>query len=82
MLGWQMTENEQTENMGFLDSKFNRVFMILVTMLLLFAGPTYVPFLMVDIAGLGTIAGMAVGIVLFVLGLGLLVYLVRKKAIT
>jgi hypothetical protein len=77
-----MTQTIETEYEGFLQSKFNRVFLILLTMVLLFAGPTYVPFLMFNVLSLDYFAAISVGAVLFVLGVVMLVYLVRKKVFT
>jgi hypothetical protein len=51
-------------------------------MLLLFAGPTYVPYVMFDVAGINYIASIATGVLLFVAGLGLMVYLIKQKVIT
>ena len=77
-----MTQTLESEYEGFLQSKFNRVFLILLTMVLLFAGPTYVPFLMFNVLSLDYFAAISVGAVLFVLGIVMLVYLVRKKVFT
>jgi hypothetical protein len=77
-----MTQTLESENEGFLQSKFNRVFLILVTMVLLFAGPTYVPYLIFNVLNIDYIAAVSVGAVLFVLGVVMLVYLIRKKIFT
>jgi hypothetical protein len=77
-----MTQTLDSEYEGFLQSKFNRVFLILLTMVLLFAGPTYVPFLMFNVLNLNYLAAISVGTVLFVLGVVMLVYLIRKKVFT
>lgn len=76
-----MTENENT---GILDmeSKFWRTTLLLVSVVLIFAGPTYVPYLMADIAHIDYIASVVVGIVLLAVGLVLMWFLVRKKVIT
>ncbi len=78
----QLSKSQNIENSGFIQSKFNRVFMMLITMLLLFAGPTYVPYVMFDVAGINYIASIATGVLLFVAGLGLMVYLIKQKVIT
>ena len=78
-----MVENENG-SMGPLDlsSKFTRVFLILVSVFLIFAGPTYVPYLLSNILKVSLVASMTAGFVLFIAGLFLLLFLVRKKVIT
>jgi uncharacterized protein YybS (DUF2232 family) len=79
MMAQKQTVNNQA---GFLQSKFSRIFMMLVTMLLIFAGPTYVPYAMFDLAGIDYIASVVTGLLLFVVGLGMMVYLIKKKVIS
>ncbi len=79
-----MTEDneEQLPYSGtFLESKFLRILTIVITVILIFIGPTYVPYLMANIAGLDYFASIGVGFVLFIVGLVMLVYLMRKKAV-
>jgi len=79
-----MTENnEELENVEVsgIPSKFNRVALMIVAVLLIFVGPTYIPYLMVG-AGIEYFASIGIGLVLFIVGLVLLVYLIRKKVIT
>jgi len=75
-------ENEGSGSSGMLDlnSKFWRTFLTLIAFVLIFAGPTYVTYVLnaLDIAYL---ASVIVGIVLFAVGLVLLFYLIRKKVI-
>lgn len=73
-----MTENESTG----MNSKFWRTTLLIVSVLLIFAGPTYMPYLMSDIAGINYFVSIAVGVVLLVVGLLLMVFLIRKKVIT
>ncbi len=69
------------ENVGIESgSKFTKVALTIVTMLLLFAGPTYVPYLLEK--QISFEANVVVGAVLFFAGLGMLVYLIRKKIIS
>jgi hypothetical protein len=76
-----MVENE--EKIGFgMDSKFSRVLLVIITVLLIFAGPTYVPYLLSNILKVSLVASMTAGFVLFIAGLFLLLFLVRKKVIT
>jgi len=48
---------------------------------LVFVGPTYVPYVFVDILKVNYFVSIAVGFVLFAVGLGLVWYLIRKKVI-
>ncbi len=73
-----MIENEDTG----LNSKFWRTTLLIVSVLLIFAGPTYVPYFMSDIAGINYFFSIAVGVVLLVAGLLLMLFLIRKKVIT
>ncbi len=70
------------ENAGMMNSKFWRTSLLIVSVLLIFAGPTYVPYLMSDVAGIDYIASIGVGVVLLVVGLFLMGFLIRKKVIT
>jgi hypothetical protein len=75
-----MTEtNEEIQVSG--ESKFTKVTLTIVAVLLIFVGPTYVPYLLVS-AGLGDVVAIVLGFVLFIVGLGMLIYLIRKKIIT
>jgi hypothetical protein len=64
------------------NSKFSRVFLIVVTVVLVFAGPTYVPYMLSTILNLNYIASMVSGFALFIVGLLLTLYLIRKKIVT
>ena len=76
-----MTENNVDVNVNGLDSKFNRIAMTIVAVFLIFVGPTYVPYLMSDTLKIDYAASVLVGAVLFIVGLALLVFLIRKKVI-
>jgi hypothetical protein len=76
-----MTENESTGMLN-MESKFWRTTLLLVSVVLIFAGPTYVPYVMSDIAHIDYIASVVVGVVLLAVGLVLMWFLVRKKVIT
>ncbi len=65
-----------------MDSKFQKVVLTLVAVLLIFAGPTYVPYLMADVAKIDYFASIGVGAALFIVGLVMLFYLIQKKIIT
>ena len=75
-----MSEDESA-GMFDLNSKFMRTALVIVAVLLIFAGPTYVPYVMNGILKVDYVASVIVGIVLLVVGIGLLWFLVRKKII-
>jgi hypothetical protein len=77
-----MVENDENYEEIYIDSKFLRVLLIIATVFLLFAGPTYIPYLLSNILNLGSFVSVVVGAVLFATGLLLMVFLVRKKIIS
>ena len=77
-----MTEENDIEQESSIESKFTRIALTIVAVLLIFVGPTYVPYLMSDVAHIDYFASIGVGLVLFIVGLVMLIYLIRKKAIT
>jgi len=76
-----MTENNENMPVSSLDSKFMKVAMTIVSVFLIFVGSTYVPYLMSDVLKIDYAASVLVGAVLFIVGLVLLIFLVRKKVI-
>ncbi len=76
-----MTQNDVTEQISGLESKFMKIFLTLISVLLMFAGSTYVPYFLADILKVDYIASISLGALLFIVGLVVLVYLVRKKVI-
>jgi len=70
-----MTENN-------VNSKFLRVLLIIVTVVLIFAGPTYVPYILSAILNLNYVVSMVSGFALFIVGLILTLFLIRKKIVT
>ena len=74
-------DNENIELSG-IESKFTRVTLTVIAVLLMFAGPTYVPYLLSDVAHADYFAAIGIGLVLFIVGLLMLVFLVRKKVVT
>jgi NADH:ubiquinone oxidoreductase subunit K len=76
-----MTENNENEQVNSLDSKFMKVALMVAAVLLIFVGPTYIPYLLSDILKVDYIASIIVGALLFILGLAMLIYLYRKKVI-
>lgn len=79
-----MTEIEEnrTINSGFVNSKFGKVVLTIVSVLLVFAGPTYVVYGLAEVIKLDLTASFVVGIILFIIGLFMMRYLVQKKIIT
>ncbi len=75
-----MTQTEQTVNVGSY-SKLTKISMMIISMLLIFGGPTYVPYAMSQI-GIDGYVQAAVGGVLFIAGILFLLYIVNKKIIT
>ncbi len=79
-----MTRTEvENESTGIIDlnSKFWRTTLFIVSVLLIFAGPTYVPYVMSDIVHIDYLVSIIVGAVLLIVGLVLLLFLIRKKII-
>jgi hypothetical protein len=77
-----MSEDDEGEEYeGFLSSKFWRTSLVVVAVLLIFAGPTYFPYLLTDILKVDYVASIVTGFALLMVGLVLLWYLIRKKII-
>ena len=74
-------DNENIEESG-IESKFTRIALTIVSVLLIFVGPTYIPYLLSSVLGVDYFASIGLGIVLFIVGIAMLVYLIRKKVIT
>jgi hypothetical protein len=64
-----------------LDSKYWRVFLVVLTAVLTFGGP-YAAYVLVNALELSVLISTSVGFVLFAAGLILLWYLIRKKVIS
>ena len=79
-----MTENEENNDVGGFDlsSKFLRVLLIIVAVLLIFVGPTYIPFVLADVLNVNYAASIVTGFALLIAGLFLMWFLMRKKIIT
>ena len=78
-----MNKNKEDKSFGGfgVSSKFWRIFLVIVAALLIFAGPAYVPYLLVDILKVNYVASIVSGVVLLIIGLVLMWFLVRKKII-
>jgi uncharacterized membrane protein HdeD (DUF308 family) len=77
-----MTQNNETIEASGIESKFSKIALTVVTVLLIFAGPTYVPYLLSDVLHADYFAAIGIGLVLFIVGLVMMVYLIRKKVLT
>jgi hypothetical protein len=77
-----MTENEGMEGHGFLESKMGKTIMVILSVFLIFAGPTYIVYGLNVVLKVNTYASFAVGLVLFVIGMVLMWQLVKKKIVT
>jgi hypothetical protein len=64
-----------------IESKFMRVLLIFISVVFIFAGPTYFALILDDVLKLGSSAAMVAGFIVFLVGAFDLVYLVRKKVI-
>ncbi len=77
-----MTENNEPVEVSGIQSKFTKVSLTIMAMLLIFAGPTYVPYLLSDVIHADYFAAIGIGLALFIVGLVMMIYLVLKKVIT
>ncbi len=77
-----MKTNNQNMEVSGIESKFTRITLTIISVFLLFVGPTYVPYLLSDVLKIDYIASIGIGAVLFIFGLVMLVYLIRKKVIS
>jgi len=79
-----MVENDESNNVGRFDvsSKFWRVLLVIVAVFLIFAGPTYISYLLFKILNVNYVASIVSGFALFIVGLLLMWFLIRKKIIT
>ena len=79
-----MAENDEDNNIGRFNvsSKFWRVFLVIAAVFLIFAGPTYFSYLLFDVLDVNYVVSIVFGFVLFIVGLLLMGFLIRKKIIT
>ena len=77
-----MTENVENENVTGIYSKFWRITLVVVSMLLIFNGPTYGPYAFVNLLKISYFASIGAGIILFIIGMVFMLFLIRKKIIT
>ncbi|MDR1993718.1 MAG: hypothetical protein LBQ98_09585 [Nitrososphaerota archaeon] len=77
-----MSEHSKEIQVSGMESKFVKVALTIVAVLLIFVGPTYIPYLMSSVIGFEYFVSISVGAVFFILGIVLIVYLIHKKVIT
>jgi hypothetical protein len=79
-----MVENNENSNMGTFDlnSKFMRVLLIIVSVFLIFVGPTYFSYLLTEVLNVNAVASTVTGFALFIVGVLLMLFLIRKKIVT
>jgi len=79
-----MAENDEDNNVGRFNvsSKFWRVLLMIAAVFLIFAGPTYISYLLFNILNVNYVASVVSGFALFIVGLLLMWFLIRKKIIT
>ena len=72
------SENDSVRTFD-MDSKFLKILLVLTTVFLIFAGPTYISFLLSEVFQLNYLASVVIGFSLFLVGLFLIYFLVRKR---
>ncbi len=77
-----MIEDNQNVEVSGIESKFTKVTLTIISVFLIFVGPTYIPYLLSDVLKVDYFAAIGLGAVLFIVGLLMLVFLIRKKVIT
>jgi len=76
-----MTQDKQKTRAGMLDSRYWKVILTVIAGFLTFGSP-YLVYLMTNALDIGWFISIGSGCILFVLGLVLIWYLIRKKVIT
>jgi hypothetical protein len=78
-----MTENEgnQSVESGLITSKFGRTLLTILSVFLIFAGPTYIIYALAIVLRVNFAASFGVGFALFAAGILLMWYLLKKKVV-
>ena len=76
-------ESIESNNVSRFDvnSKFWRILLVIVSVFLVFAGPTYISYLLFYVLNINYIASVVAGFALFIVGILMMWFLVRKKII-
>jgi hypothetical protein len=77
-----MTQKNVDVEVSGMDSKLSKVTLTILSVLMIFIGPTYIPYVLADQLHLEYFASIGIGAALFIVGLVLMVFLIRKKVIT
>jgi hypothetical protein len=79
-----MTKNDenQTVDSSLISSKFRKVLLTIVSVFLIFAGPTYGIYALAIVLKVNMAASFLTGFILFTIGIVLMRYLVQKKIIS
>ncbi len=79
-----MTQNQETKaiSTGFINTKFGKVLLTVISVILVFVGPTYFIYGLTVLLKVDLAASFAVGFVLFIIGLVMMRYLVKNKVIS
>ncbi|MGD6933130.1 MAG: hypothetical protein ACQCN5_02880 [Candidatus Bathyarchaeia archaeon] len=67
---------------GTIESKFLRVFLIMVAVICIFGGPTYFALILNEVLGVGFSVAVTLGFIVFLVGVADLLFLIRKKVVT
>jgi hypothetical protein len=65
-----------------LNSKFWKTFLVILAAFLTFAGPTYIVYALLNVFRMNYFVSMASGFALFIVGLVLILYLIKRKVIS
>ena len=82
-----MTEKKQKSKSRIsirldLSSKFWKTFLLVLAVFLTFAGPTYIVYALLNVLKINYVVSMASGFALFIVGLVLIWYLIKRKIIS
>lgn len=80
-----MTEKKREDKISTrldLSSKFWKIFLTVLAAFLTFVGPTYIPYVLLNVLKMDYSLSMGSGIVLFIIGLALIWYLIKNKIIS
>jgi len=74
-------ESKTVEKIGS-DSKLMKTFLVILAAFLTFAGPTFIVYALLNMLKMDYTISMASGFILFIVGLILIWYLIRKQTIS
>ncbi|MCL1978400.1 MAG: hypothetical protein FWG55_09940 [Candidatus Bathyarchaeota archaeon] len=67
---------------GQINSKFLRVFLVMIAAVFIFVGPTYLPLILNEVLRVDFVVSMVTGFVVFLVGIFDLLFLAYKRVIT